>query len=819
METTFRDAATMKAAEARVDAAEGGGRQPLDRDGRADPAGRRTQLWRRLLDVDPSVPPAWVWEHLELILPFERTHAFPGVSAIKDIMARPFPTGPAWEEVLTHIQDLARDATAPYGPQGEALDRGTARPPYEVAHVVPDGWDPPLPDGPYGVVRTRTIDALREALVENPEIQAVVVERTDAPADWYEQAHATVDEVRPGLPVVAVVRGPAPDVPRGRVQVSLPAQAARFRTFLAEQYRHRSDAPWLAALTTFREQAVDGWHALPTGSGRCFEPVPRDDQYLDVVGLSTLGIESSGTRGVLDDLSTPQGPLRDAQDRAAATFGSEGDVGHPGTYFVTNGTSTANKIVAQAILDPGDVVVIDRECHKSWHYALVLAGARVRYVGGYPIPAHQKAGGVLVHDVVAAVREVRDGGGRVAAVILTNCTFDGIVSHPLRTMTAVAEVQGSPPPVFVWDEAWFATARASPTLRHRTAMAAAEELERQGGFEPVRVYATQSTHKTLAALRQGSMIHVHDRVVDRTVLHDAYLAHTTTSPSYPVLASLDVARRQVDLYGGFLVARTHAIAHDLRTSLRKLAARDEGRWSVLGPDDLLPPGCWDGHPEKATHAALVEHDEHDLDPTRITLSVAGTGFGGAELRQLLLDRYRIQINLASSTTVLINVHIGTRLDDARLLEQAVSEILGGRSGRRRPQEPLPPAPPFAPRYQGPHDHGGDVRAAYYDARGGVGHDGPVPGTYTKALARIPAVADGGPIPKDAPVSAGFVTPYPPGYPILVPGQVVTASALRFIRKQVADGIVVHGLVDGREMRLLVGPVDRSVRDVEEEGAP
>src|SRR6201987_4079120 len=299
--------------------------------------------------------------------------------------------------------------------------------------------------------------------------------------------------------------------------------------------------------------------------------------------------ETAAPCGGLDSLLEPTGPLREAQQLAAETFGSR----H--TYFVTNGTSTANKIVVQALVRPGDIVLVDRNCHQSHHYGLMLAGAMVTYLEAYPLNEYSMYGAVPLREIKRQLLELRRVGklDQVKMLLLTNCTFDGIVYDAGRVMEECLAIK--PDLVFLWDEAWFAFARFHPVYRPRTAMRAARTLverlrlpeyrERYDSFveeggaidaaddeglllerrltpDPararVRVYATQSTHKTLTSLRQGSMIHVFDQDFSQKAeetFHEAYMTHTSTSPNYQILASLDLGRRQAALEGFELVQK------------------------------------------------------------------------------------------------------------------------------------------------------------------------------------------------------------------------------------------------------------------------
>lgn len=266
-------------------------------------------------------------------------------------------------------------------------------------------------------------------------------------------------------------------------------------------------------------------------------------------------------------------------DKAAVTWNANQ------TYFVTNGTSTANKIVVQALTRPGDIVLIDRNCHKSHHYGLVLAGAYPMYLDAYPLPQYAIYGAVPLRTIKQALLDLEAAGQlhRVRMLLLTNCTFDGVVYNPRRVMEEVLAIK--PDICFLWDEAWYAFATAVPWARQRTAMIAAERLEQMlstaeyaeeyrnwcasmDGVDRsewvdhrllpdpnrarVRVYATHSTHKSLSALRQASMIHVRDqdfKALTRDAFGEAFLTHTSTSPNQQLLASLDLARDRLTSKG------------------------------------------------------------------------------------------------------------------------------------------------------------------------------------------------------------------------------------------------------------------------------
>ena len=562
---------------------------------------------------------------------------------------------------------------------------------------------------------------------------------------------------------------------------------------------------------------------------------------VDFYGLEIFLAETSATCGGLDSLLEPTGPLRDAQQLAAKTFGSRQ------TYFVTNGTSTGNKIVVQALVQPGDIVLVDRNCHQSHHYGLMLAGAMVTYLDAYPLHQYSMYGAVPLTEIKRQLLALRRAGklDRVKMLLLTNCTFDGIVYDVGRVMEECLAIK--PDLVFLWDEAWFAFARFHPVYRPRTAMRAARTLaerlrqpearqqydaqttelgpvdavddevllRRRLTPDPararVRVYSTQSTHKTLTALRQGSMIHVWDQDFSQKVeatFHEAYMTHTSTSPNYQILASLDLGRRQAALEGFELVQKQIENAMRLRDAVDHHPLLSK-YMHCLSTADLIPreyrPTCID-QPLRSGLPSMIKAwdcDEFVLDPSRITIYIGATGIEGDSFkRKQLMDRYGVQINKTSRNTVLFMTTIGTTRSSvaylievlvtiARELEAQQADMSPAEhAGHERavlrltaPSAPLPDFSGFHPSFrdgQGlPPTPEGDVRRAFYLSYNDSYCEYLKPDEIEQRMENAEQV-----------VSTTYVTPYPPGYPVLVPGQVFSPEILAFMRG--LDTPEIHG---------------------------
>ena len=605
----------------------------------------------------------------------------------------------------------------------------------------------------------------------------------------------------------------------------------------------RFETPFFNALRDYSRRPTGVFHALPISRGKSVSASNWIQDMADFYGPNLFLAETSATTGGLDSLSQPWGPIKKAQELAARAFGAQ----H--TYFITNGTSTANKVVMQALIQPGDVVLIDRSCHKSHHYGIVLTGAHVEFMDGYTLDEFSIYGAVSIKTIKSTLLKYKRAGklDRVKMLLLTNCTFDGIIYNVEQVMEECLAIK--PDLIFLWDEAWFAFARCHPVYRQRTAMEVARRLTRRysssdyrmryhnhvsklselgpaddalllnNRLSPnpdkvrLRVYATQSTHKTLTSFRQGSMIHIHDEdfgsKADKA-FEEAYMTHISTSPNYQILASLDVGRRQAELEGFELVRKQMELAmvlHERIMSNEQLSKY----FRVLQVRDLVPAEYrksdhYDyaaGWSNKNMEQAWM-NDEFVVDPSRITLYIGRTGLDGSEFRNTyLMDKFGIQINKATRNTVLFMTNIGTSRSAVAYLIGILVQIAKQLDEKWQHSGPvekraikrkinlytkrLPPLPDFSCFHEcfrtqrSDFPSAGDIRKAYFLAND----------ASNCSYMKIDNNSIDGAIKKGRKlVSATFITPYPPGFPLLVPGQVVTVDILDYMRT--LDIKEIHG---------------------------
>lgn len=595
--------------------------------------------------------------------------------------------------------------------------------------------------------------------------------------------------------------------------------------------RDRYQTPFFTALKEYSQKPTGVFHAMPISRGNSVFKSRWIQDFGDFYGNNMFLAETSATTGGLDSLLQPTGPLKKAQKMASAAYGSKQ------TFFVTNGTSTANKIVMQALVQPGDVVLVDRDCHKSHHYGLVLSGALPVYLDSYPIQKYSMYGAVPLEQIKRRLLQLKAAGRleKAKMLLLTNCSFDGLVYNVQRVMEEVLAIK--PDMIFLWDEAWFAFAGFTYTYKQRTGMFSARKLA--GKYQSssyrkeyeehiknlpegelpllpdpdkvrIRVYATQSTHKTLSSFRQGSMIHIWDedfRRKSESTFLEAYMTHTSTSPNYQMLASLDAGRRQVQFEGFELVEKSVELAMVLRAKINDNPMLNK-YFDVLTVRDFIPDkyrqtGLTEYYCREAGWNRMElpwERDEFVLDPTKITLHIGRTGVDGDTFKnKYLMDKFNIQINKTSRNTVLFMTNIGTTRGSVTYLTNALLTIaeelddeiksLNGREMEIREAriksltEDVPPLPDFSHFHRSfqavPGVPGGNLRDAYFLAYDETNYE------YIPLKECLPSMKNGKEL-----VASSFVIPYPPGFPVLVPGQVVSTEIIEFLLA--LDVSEIHG---------------------------
>lgn len=414
--------------------------------------------------------------------------------------------------------------------------------------------------------------------------------------------------------------------------------------------------PFFKALRHFGDTHEYSWHTPAHSGGVAFLKSPVGRAFFDYFGERLFRSDLSISVEELGSLYEHTGPIGDAERNAARVFGADR------TYFVLHGDSTANRMVGHYCVTHDEIALVDRNCHKSVLHGLVVSGARPVYLvptrNGYGLagplpPAEIRAAAVAARIADNPLSRAAASPGAEYAV-LTNSTYDGLCYDAV----AVARAFAPSTPRVHFDEAWFAYARFHPLYAGRYGMSVGPDTF--PGPDRPTVFSTQSTHKLLAALSQSAMVHLRPAPrapVEHERFNETFMMHGTTSPLYPVIASLDVATGMMDGgQGHWLVDEAVTEAIRFRQSMVRLAERiaAEGdrppwffgvwqpdavtdpatgeRWGFAqAPADLLrsEPSCWQLEPEADWHGFRDLSEGYCLlDPIKVTLTCPGIDAGG-----------------------------------------------------------------------------------------------------------------------------------------------------------------------------------------------
>ncbi len=360
----------------------------------------------------------------------------------------------------------------------------------------------------------------------------------------------------------------------------------------AKSYLESVQPPFFKALLDYAEDGSYSWHCPGHSGGVAFLKSPVGQMYHQFYGENMLRADVCNAVEELGQLLDHNGAIGESERNAARIFNAD----H--CFFVTNGTSTSNKIVWHHTVAPGDVVVVDRNCHKSILHSIIMTGAvpvflrptRNHYGIIGPIPKSEFepsrirakiARNPLLKGVDAKMVQPR-------ILSLTQSTYDGVLYNTeviKKTLDGYVEN-------LHFDEAWLPHAAFHPFYGTYHAMGKKRSRPKHSV-----VYSTQSVHKLLAGISQASHVLVQDSQtmrLDRHLFNEAYLMHTSTSPQYSIIASCDVAAAMMEPPGGTaLVEESLAESLDFRRAMRKVDddfGKDEWWFKVWGPDKLVEEG-------------------------------------------------------------------------------------------------------------------------------------------------------------------------------------------------------------------------------------
>jgi arginine decarboxylase len=404
----------------------------------------------------------------------------------------------------------------------------------------------------------------------------------------------------------------------------------------AKSYMDGLAPPFFKALVDYAQDGSYSWHCPGHSGGVAFLKSPVGRMFHQFFGENMLRADVCNSVDELGQLLDHTGPIFESERNAARIFNAD----H--CFFVTNGTSTSNKMVWHHAVAPGDVVVVDRNCHKSILHAIIMTGAvpvflrptRNHYGIIGPIPQAEFSPAAIKKKIAAnpLLKGVDAKTVKPRILTLTQSTYDGVLYN---TETIKHSLDGYIDTLH-FDEAWLP--HAAFHKFYGTFHSMGKNRKRP---KDQLVFATQSTHKLLAGISQASQVLVQDsqeRKLDRHLFNEAYLMHSSTSPQYAIIASCDVAAAMMEAPGGpALVEESIAEALDFRRAMRKVE-KDYGKkdwwFKVWGPDKIAKEGIgrsddwvlkagekWHGFGDLAEGFNL-------LDPIKSTIITPGLDMSG-----------------------------------------------------------------------------------------------------------------------------------------------------------------------------------------------
>ncbi|NBT97895.1 MAG: lysine decarboxylase [Betaproteobacteria bacterium] len=580
-----------------------------------------------------------------------------------------------------------------------------------------------------------------------------------------------------------------------------PEFVARYIIRECNNYLNSLAPPFFKALVNYANDGSYSWHCPGHSGGVAFLKSPVGQMFHQFFGENMLRADVCNAVDELGQLLDHTGPVAAAEANAARIFNTD----H--LFFVTNGTSTSNKIVWHANVGSDDVVVVDRNRNH-----LGIIG---------PIP-QEEFSPERIKQKIQNNPLVKDKQAKPRILTITQSTYDGIIYN----VETIKQTLGDYIDNLHFDEAWLPHAVFHPFYHEFHAIGPNRPRSQQA-----MVYATQSTHKLLAGLSQASQILVQDseqRKLDEFRFNEAFLMHTSTSPQYAIIASCDVASAMMEPPGGTaLVEESIFESLEFRRAMRKVDDEFGDSWwfKVWGPDVLAANGVgsrdqWVLHSEEAWHGfGSLSSGFNMLDPIKATIVTPGldiTGrFGQWGIPAALVTKYLAEHGVVVEKTGLYSFFVMFTIGITKgRWNSLVTELQQFKADYDQNQPLWRVMPEFVakyPRYErvGLRDLAAQIHEAYRS------HDVARVTTemYLSDMEPVmkPSVAfehlahrkvDRVPIDDlEGRVTTMLLTPYPPGIPLLIPGERFNRTIVEFLQfarafneKLPGFDTDVHGLV-------------------------
>lgn len=587
-----------------------------------------------------------------------------------------------------------------------------------------------------------------------------------------------------------------------------PEFVARYILREARAYLDSLPPPFFKALTEYAADGSYSWHCPGHSGGVAFLKSPVGQMFHQFFGENMLRADVCNAVDELGQLLDHTGPVAASERNAARIYNCD----H--LYFVTNGTSTSNKMVWNSTVAPGDVVVVDRNCHKSILHAIIMTGAipvflmptRNHFGIIGPIPKSEFEWG-NIQKKIDLNPFILDKSAKPRVLTITQSTYDGV----LYNVEEIKDMLDGKIDTLHFDEAW---------LPHATFHDFYGDYHAIGEGRPrckeSMVFSTQSTHKLLAGLSQASQILVQDaenNKLDRDIFNEAYLMHTSTSPQYSIVASIDVAAAMMEAPGGTaLVEESLMEALDFRRAMRKVDEEWGTDWwfKVWGPDDLSEEGL----EERDAWMLKANESWHDfgnlaegfnmLDPIKATIITPGLDIKGnfsdkfgipAAIVTKYLAEHGVIVEKTGLYSFFIMFTIGITKGRWNTMVAALQQFKDDYDKNQPLWKVLPEFIQKQPRYEkiGLRDLCEQIHAVY------KANDVARLTTEMYLSNMIPAMKPTDAFAKmahrkidrvaiddlEGRITAVLLTPYPPGIPLLIPGErfnKVIVNYLKFARE-------------------------------------
>jgi arginine decarboxylase len=579
-----------------------------------------------------------------------------------------------------------------------------------------------------------------------------------------------------------------------------------------ERYIQTLLPPYAAALARYDREREYSWAAPGHQGGVAFLKSPIGRAFFDFYGENLFRTDMGIERGALGSLLGHTGPVGESERNIARIFGAHR------SYSVLNGTSASNRAIMSACVGDDEIALCDRNCHKSIEQGLAICGGipvflsptRNRYGIIGPIPPERLEPEAIAKCIADNPLAKAAGAKRAVYSVLTNCTYDGMCYNAADAQVRLAKSVDR----VHFDEAWYGYARFNPMYTHRYAMRGEPTAHPKDG---PTVFATHSTHKLLAALSQTSYIHIRDGrgAIDHGRFNEAYCSQASTSPLYALIASNDVAAAMMDGPAGQALTQEtieEAVACRLALARARQEFHSKKDWFFApwnpeevrdpttgrripfheAPEDLLAadPNCWVLHPGESWHGFEGLPDGWCmLDPIKVGVVCPGMKTDGqldttgipADIVTAYLGRHGIVPSRTTDHMVLFLFSMGVTKGKWGTLLNTLLDFKADYDRNAPLSEVVPAVAAAAPdRYAGKglKDLGDEMWAHLRKSRQGHWQAQayatlPVPEMKPRHAFQRLMAGDAEKVPLNelaGRVVAVGVIPYPPGIPIVMPGE-------------------------------------------------